>query len=83
MTEYICATEKWGDTFDEPVIRWNEPIVRCRDCKNAHEVNDKHLRKQGKLDCSHFAQWDYYDDQPGIWLVEPDGFCSWGERKDE
>lgn len=34
--EYICETERWkdkrGDRYDEPAIRWNEKIIRCRDC---------------------------------------------------
>ena len=34
------------------------------------------------INCVYFAQWDYYDDEPGVWLVEPDGFCAWGRRKE-
>ena len=55
-----------------------ERIVRCRDCKHAVEHCDTE-----KLDCTHFSQWDYYEDEPGHWPVEPDGFCAWGERRDE
>ncbi len=53
-----------------------ERVVRCRDCKHAIEGRDA-----GTLDCMHFAQWDYYDDEPGHWPVEPDGFCAWGEER--
>ena len=59
-------------------------VVRCRDCAHAHEFDDAdegYAEYAGKLDCRHFAQWDYYDDVPGSWPVEPDGFCSWGERR--
>lgn len=52
-----------------------EQIVRCRDCK--------HGRKEGTL-CMFFAAWepiaggDEYADIPAV--IEPDGFCAWGER---
>lgn len=54
-----------------------ERVVRCRDCANAID----HLRTK-QLDCLHFAQWDYYNDEPGIWPVEPDGFCKWGKPRE-
>ena len=66
----VCATE-------QSAYR-RERIVRCRDCKHAVEHCDTE-----KLDCTHFSQWDYYEDEPGHWPVEPDGFCAWGERRDE
>ena len=54
-----------------------ERVVRCRDCKHAVEHCDTEL-----LDCLHFAQWDYYNDEPGHWMVKPDGFCAWGEERE-
>jgi len=54
------------------------PLVRCRDCGNAHAPG-----MDNWLDCSHFAEWDYYDDEPGSCPVDPDGYCAWGERKGE
>ena len=56
-----------------------EEIVRCRDCEFAFEFEGGE-GWPGKLDCTHFSPWDYYEDKPGHWPVEPDGFCSWGER---
>lgn len=55
-----------------------ERIVRCRDCKHAEEYCDTDM-----LGCLHFEQWDYCEDQPRQWLVEPDGFCAWGEPRKE
>ena len=84
MTEHVCEI-----TQDYPGIPYEhedfsgtmerrEEVVRCRDCKHAVEHCDTE-----KLDCKHFSQWDYYEDEPGHWPVEPDGFCAWGERRDE
>ena len=53
-----------------------ERVTRCRDCAHAYEHG-------GELDCSHFMQWDYYSDEPGHWMVEPDGFCAWGSPREE
>ena len=51
-----------------------EEIVRCRDCKHYYEAEDYH--PQGIYDRRCCKYFDTYDDE-----VEPDGFCSWGERK--
>lgn len=53
-------------------------VIECRNCKHAEE-----LCATEKLNCMHFAQWDYYLDEPEQWLVEPDGFCAWGEPEEE
>lgn len=58
-----------------------ERVVRCRDCKHGEPFCDS-SRHAGMIDCLHFAQWDYYDDEPGVCPVEPDGFCAWGEGRD-
>ena len=53
-------------------------VVRCRDCKHSH--------KDGTL-CNFFASWvpiaggDEYECMPVE--VEPDGFCKWGEPKED
>ena len=75
MVEYVCAFFK-SDIGTELVKR--ERIVRCRDCKHAVEHCDTE-----KLDCTHFSQWDYYEDEPGHWPVEPDGFCAWASERDQ
>ena len=79
MDEYVCLIVPAIDA-DTGVIQADfirrERIVRCRDCKHAVEHCDTE-----KLDCTHFSQWDYYEDEPGHWPVEPDGFCAWGEPR--
>ena len=70
--EYVCDMV---DDYSGTVER-RERVVRCRDCRHAIEGRDA-----GTLDCMHFARWDYYDDEPGHWPVEPDGFCAWGEER--
>lgn len=80
--EYICLAVM-SIELDSSLIHTGylplERVVRCRDCEHAVEHCDTDL-----LNCLHFEQWDYYYDQPGEWMVEPDGFCAWGEpRKEE
>jgi len=58
-----------------------EHIVRCRDCKHGAPFCDS-SSYAGMIDCMHFSQWDYYNDEPGIWPVKPDGFCAWGSERD-
>ena len=53
----------------------HEEIVRCRDCANYYEAEEYH--PNGNYDrrcCKYFCT---YDDE-----VSPDGFCSFGERKE-
>lgn len=74
MTEYICETEKWNDTFDEPVIRWNESIVRCRDCKYFNEDGE----------CTNDIWSVAYGEGYPYVAGEGDGngFCAWGDTND-
>ena len=58
-----------------------ERITRCRDCKHGYPFCDS-SSYEGMINCLHFSQWDYYDDKAGVWPVEPDGFCSWGDPRD-
>lgn len=82
MAEYVCRiTDDYpGVPFDSDdysgTLERRERIVRCRDCEHATGCRDTEM-----LDCAHFAQWDYYGDEPGRWLVQPDGFCAWGEER--
>ena len=77
LDRIMPPSEKTGGIFaiEQRAYR-RERVTRCRDCAHAHEHG-------GELDCSHFAQWDYYSDEPGHWYVEPDGFCAWGEPRKE
>ena len=73
----LPPSDKTGGVFaTEQRAYRRERVVRCRDCKHAVEHCDTE-----KLDCTHFSPWDYYEDEPGHWPVEPDGFCAWGEEK--
>lgn len=67
------------------------PVVRCKDCKYSREL-DKHceINRNGYLHCALLKGdetkyvWHkykkYYKDYS---LVEPDDYCSYGERKDD
>lgn len=54
------------------------PVVRCKDCK----YYTKHRRLEG-MRCNHPAL-DYDVECYDQWVnVDPDDFCSYGEREDE
>lgn len=85
MSEYIV-------TCDDEVAVWvgndvesMRPLVRCRDCKYAHEVTWPVTWRtpEGYLDCTGelVEKWDYLRDEPKNNPVPPDGFCAWGERR--
>lgn len=77
MSEYI--TDEHGEV--------NGEIVRCRDCKHGHEVNWPVFLEipSDYLDCTGplVTTWDEYHDAPKDNPVSPDGFCAWGERKND
>ena len=50
----------------------SEPIVRCRDC--IHYKPDPNPIDPG---------WPMWCEDTGRDLVQPDGFCAWGERRSE
>ena len=85
MSEHVFwMDDAREDAYGNVPCEVREPIVRCRDCANSFafdEGSDEYSAFPGKIDCMHFAQWDYYDDAPGHWPVEPDGFCAWGVRR--
>ena len=65
----------------------SEPVVRCRDCSFAYrvfwpescDVPEEFLNCHGPL----VAHWDYEQDEPAKNPVEPDGYCAWGERREQ
>lgn len=75
--EHVCGfrTERdlVGDVHSYEV---RERIVRCRDCEHAYEIDGT-----DELNCLYFNDWDYRNDCPDEWRVEPDGFCAWGEER--
>ena len=88
MAEYVCNlipddpdVPYDSDDYSGDCLRL-ERIVRCRDCKHGDAFCDSSSHA-GMIDCMHFAQWDYYNDEPGVCPVEPDGFCAWGEPREE
>ena len=67
MAEYVTV---WRD--HEPTkLHWGAPVVRCRDCK--HCVADPEPIDHG---------WPLMCDDTGRDMLDPNGFCSWGERRD-
>lgn len=72
MSEYIVDL---AEGYAGTVLDTKEEIVRCEDCKRSYEVinglNELQLR------CKHWLD----DDTP--YIVTPNGFCAWGERRDD
>ena len=89
MTEYVCDIKQdypgipyEHDDFSGTMER-REEVVRCRDCKNAFRLDEGWaIDFPCKFNCIRYSQWDYYDDEQGMWLVEPDGFCAWGRKRE-
>ena len=67
MAEYVYGT-------DGHEGHWltGEEIVRCRDCKHFEVDQSDHEYRSGWW-CK---RWDTD-------MVKPDGFCAWGERRDD
>lgn len=69
MSEYII-------TCDDEVAMWvgndvetMKRIVRCRDCIHYSGEDDEI-----------YPKWCM---EMNVWEVEPDGFCAWGERREQ
>lgn len=78
MAEYICEiTDDYPDVpygADEysGTVERRERVVRCRDCK--------YSRRDG-WECWRFVD-DPEEDFERIAIATPEGFCSWGERRE-
>lgn len=80
MSEYIVVGAEPNNTVLKSITKngyehekWLpvcEEIVRCRDCASFREKDWR---------CTSF-QWHNCDESPD---VEPDGFCAWGERREQ
>lgn len=87
MGDYIVTCDEETASWIGNDVDSMEPIVRCRDCKYAHpvfwpardDVPDDWVDCIGPL----VETWDYYDDEPKDNPVRPDGFCAWGERRED
>ena len=84
MTEHIYAEQVLSSKRHEngvvesvvkPCGERREEVVRCRDCGRAY-------RRGGGVYCSRVLQWGS-NDRPAPLPVDPDGFCAWGERREE
>lgn len=71
MSEYIITGEQL-ERLGIPDMFTEQEIVRCRDCKH---YNDQ--EPGGEIGTCNLGleDLDLYS------IVEPDGFCKWGERK--
>lgn len=73
MSEYIYGT-------DGHEGHWltGEEIVRCRDCEYARHYHPFCMGKRSPIE-EWYCQW--HSNAEGASEIEPDGFCSWGERR--
>ena len=86
MSEFIVADDYiHDDETGKPVIRYQKivgEIVRCRDCKNYHIV-DETYDCDPIYGCSYFSLRNARIDDDVREPQDPDGFCAWGERTDK
>lgn len=80
MAEYVMEYDGWAEGIpvgeylkvrDAMHARKREEVVRCRDCE--HYVADPEPIDPG---------WPMMCDESGRDMLEPDGFCAWGKRKE-
>ena len=79
MSEYIITTEQLnfftGYMPDNAMIPAEmahlQPLVRCRDCKHKETITD----------CAGISQMLCRRKEQVAFVIEPDGFCAWGERR--
>ena len=80
-TEYVVVNPVAVEAEFENgrVVRYpqeiRERVVRCRDCGRAYQRGDA-------LYCSRYLRCGS-NDRPAPLPVEPDGFCAWGEPREE
>ena len=80
MSEYIYASS--GEPLahiDGEITLARKEIVRCKDCKHYRFVDRTTIFKDNCHNdsfCLRFVDGKRME-------VEPDGFCAWGEGKDE
>ena len=80
MSEYVMDYSGWAEGIpaveylkvcDAMHARKREEIVRCKNCKRFSLDNSDHDYRSG--------WWCYRWNTD---MVNPDGFCAWGERRD-
>ncbi len=91
MAEYVMEYDGWAEGIpvgeylkvrDAMHARKREEVVRCRDCKHSSVSFD-----ETRTTCRYWSMNDYDDSESshGYTLypvVQPDGFCAWGKRKE-
>lgn len=90
MSEYIVDGAVPNHTVcveDEREVYWHmthlpvrEEIVRCRDCEYARHYHPFYMGKRSPIE-EWYCQW--HSNAEGASEIEPDGFCAWGERRDD
>ena len=75
MDEYVCEVVERPAEAPIMILSRRERITRCRDCRRAYQRGDA-------LYCSRYLRWGS-NDRPAPLPVEPDGFCVWGEPREE
>ena len=66
-----------------PFGSMREEIVRCKDCKFYTDQPGISGEKPNREYCYKYSDWNSEWDYDDYHYVEPDGFCKWGERKDD
>ena len=68
--------------YDNDVFTVKENIVRCHDCKHSYETKEcTSTGWEDALVCGS-DQWSTASLMPSH-TVKPDGFCAWGEKKED
>lgn len=70
MSEYVGVKDDIGNGLANMYVT-DEPIVRCMDCKLKFEQGGHEFCRR-----NHNQDGEAY-------MVEPDGFCKWGEKRDD
>ena len=78
MTEYVGYKDPIGDGMCNLGIT-EERIVRCRDCKSFHTVDLSNIYGNHEHDVTYCLR--FVDGM--LMEVEPDGFCKWGEPRND
>ena len=68
----LCFIEDVETAIEQASTIDAVPVVRCKDCKIAFA--NPFIADYPQLVCRKWANWH---------IVEPDDFCSYGERKDD
>ena len=78
LNEYHALQYELASEDADRLQKQLNAIIRCRDCKHLEMQTVSYSKKPLSI-CT--AEWceGAEGDNP---LVEPDGFCAWGERKD-